>query len=365
MSKCLIYTDPEDGRTKIVHPAPQSRLLLPRGPGLPPELEPEHLWLQRIAAQAIPDGVSDVHVIEVKDLPRDRTYRDAWQHVAGKVSVHMGRARDVHRNLIREARKPLFAELDVAHLRAIESNDNELLATVAQAKQMLRDAPAHPDIEAAQTPEELKTVWPFPAKSPPAIAAPAPPAIPRKVAPASPGWFSALARNLDDGPAQPAADLPPAPELPPLPIGPTEMMPDPPPLRPDEPEPRLEPPAPELPPPPSDDAGRRRAARALIYRLCSEAVDITTADQTRYEIALQAYNGNVECMSLLAQEARIAGLSVKQLAERIIEERRARERRVSHVHTLRAHYLKLLEAATGATIDAIEREARQKIAGDA
>lgn len=74
------------------------------------------------------------------------------------ITLNMAKARDIHRQRLREARAPLFSALDVAFQRAMESGA-DTSAIVAQ-KQELRDVTNHPAIEAAQTAEELKAVWP-------------------------------------------------------------------------------------------------------------------------------------------------------------------------------------------------------------
>lgn len=103
-----------------------------------------------------------IEVIEIDpdSVPTDRTYRDAWRISGGKFGHNMAKAKDIHRDQIREARKPMMAALDIEFTRAIESGSDT--APIAARKQALRDAPAHPDIEAAQTVEQLKAVWPLP-----------------------------------------------------------------------------------------------------------------------------------------------------------------------------------------------------------
>jgi hypothetical protein len=78
------------------------------------------------------------------------------------ITVDMAKAREIQRGRIRAARQPLLAALDVEFMRAVEAGDAARQAEVAAQKQALRDAPAHPDIEAAETPEALKAVWPMP-----------------------------------------------------------------------------------------------------------------------------------------------------------------------------------------------------------
>ncbi len=67
----------------------------------------------------------------------------------------MAKARDIKRDMIRAERGPLLAELDVLQLRALVAGDISTSTIVEAKKQALRDAPADPAIDAAETPEAL------------------------------------------------------------------------------------------------------------------------------------------------------------------------------------------------------------------
>ena len=73
------------------------------------------------------------------------------------INVNMNKARDIHRDKVRQARNPKLAEKDVEFQRALETGA-DTTAIVAD-KQALRDAPAAAAIDAATTPEELKAAW--------------------------------------------------------------------------------------------------------------------------------------------------------------------------------------------------------------
>jgi len=90
----------------------------------------------------------------------DRVFREAWAVNEGEKAVYidMPLARDIWRDKIRKARKPELEKLDVEFILKLERGEST--DEISQRKQELRDAPAHPDIEAAQTPEELKLVQP-------------------------------------------------------------------------------------------------------------------------------------------------------------------------------------------------------------
>jgi hypothetical protein len=73
------------------------------------------------------------------------------------INVNMDKARDIHRDKVRQARNPKLAAKDVEFQRALETGADT--ATIVGEKQALRDAPAAAAIDAATTPEELKAAW--------------------------------------------------------------------------------------------------------------------------------------------------------------------------------------------------------------
>jgi hypothetical protein len=95
-----------------------------------------------------------------ENLPEKDIFRNALRD-NGKVLAHdMPTARDLWRNKMRKVRKPLLEALDVAYQRADEDNNIKAKLDAAQSKRALRDVTADPAIEAAQTVDELKAVWP-------------------------------------------------------------------------------------------------------------------------------------------------------------------------------------------------------------
>lgn len=75
------------------------------------------------------------------------------------INVNMDKARDIHRDKVRQARAKLFEVADLAFMKAIETGDDLAKAQAVAVKQLLRDAPAAPEIDAASNPEELKAAW--------------------------------------------------------------------------------------------------------------------------------------------------------------------------------------------------------------
>ena len=74
------------------------------------------------------------------------------------IVVNLNKAKDIRREHLRVERKPLLDSLDVQFMRAVETGDTALQQSIAEKKQMLRDAPASPEIVAAQTIDELKAI---------------------------------------------------------------------------------------------------------------------------------------------------------------------------------------------------------------
>ncbi len=96
--------------------------------------------------------------IEKEAIPKDRIYREAWEHEGKDIVTNMPRAQEIHKDRLRAMRKPLMESLDVQFMQALESGA-DTKAIVAK-KQSLRDVTADTAIAKAQTPEELKAVMP-------------------------------------------------------------------------------------------------------------------------------------------------------------------------------------------------------------
>jgi hypothetical protein len=67
------------------------------------------------------------------------------------MGIDMTKARQVHMGKIREKRDEKLKFLDIETLRGIDNQEE---------KQRLRDIPQTFDLSIAQTPEELKALWP-------------------------------------------------------------------------------------------------------------------------------------------------------------------------------------------------------------
>ena len=71
--------------------------------------------------------------------------------------IDMAKAREIHKNNIRIARRPKLAELDVEFQKALETGAST--TDIVTKKQALRDAPADSSIASASDADALKAQW--------------------------------------------------------------------------------------------------------------------------------------------------------------------------------------------------------------
>lgn len=138
MSEIIIYTRP-DGGVSVVYPTGE-------------------VTLETVLSQ-IPESALNVRVADVKDLPKDREYREAWtdENPGPQVDVCMETAKEIHMERIRYARNAKLKELDGVQLRHL--GEPSRLHEVNVQKQKLRDLPATFELK-ADNPDALKALWP-------------------------------------------------------------------------------------------------------------------------------------------------------------------------------------------------------------
>jgi len=109
-----------------------------------------------------PDGGAEyvsyavVDVDTVTEFLKARDYRNGWTYSGGTIAHSMPLCRVIHRDKLREARKPMLEVLDVAYQRADEQDDGPLKREIAKKKQALRDITANTLIENAADIDALK-----------------------------------------------------------------------------------------------------------------------------------------------------------------------------------------------------------------
>ena len=104
----------------------------------------------------VPEGVS-YYIVEEDDIPKNTFFEKAWKIVDGKIEMDIVKAREIHKENIRNARQEKLAELDIEFQKALETSSST--TDIISKKQALRDAPADSAIAAAKTEDELKAQW--------------------------------------------------------------------------------------------------------------------------------------------------------------------------------------------------------------
>ena len=92
------------------------------------------------------------------EVLKDRTYRNAFVDDGSSVKHDMGKAKELHRAHLRAERAERLGALDGQWMRAIGQGKKAEADAVEAERQVLRDAPADPRIDAAKTVDELKAV---------------------------------------------------------------------------------------------------------------------------------------------------------------------------------------------------------------
>lgn len=94
----------------------------------------------------------------------DRYFRDAWRldKSAGRITVDMPAARNVHLANLRAERNAKLQAADLDFVKALEKGDPQAQAAVAQRKAELRDMPETiaPELDKAATLSAIKAVRP-------------------------------------------------------------------------------------------------------------------------------------------------------------------------------------------------------------
>ena len=92
-------------------------------------------------------------------IPSDKHFRDAWTLSGSTITEDLTLAKTMFKDKIREVRKPLLEEQDVAYMKAIEADDDDAKTAAANVKTALRNAPAASAITNAANITALKNTW--------------------------------------------------------------------------------------------------------------------------------------------------------------------------------------------------------------
>ena len=96
---------------------------------------------------------------ELTSQPTDRSFREAWSLSGTVITEDLDAAKDIFKDKVREARKPLLEAEDTVFMKALEDDDATAKANSKTKKDNLRDAPAASAISSATTIDELKAAW--------------------------------------------------------------------------------------------------------------------------------------------------------------------------------------------------------------
>lgn len=95
-------------------------------------------------------------IVFVNEIPEDEDYKDSWELSGSTISINMIKAKEIHRELLRNERNQCFEICDKLYTEA-HSQDKQL-NTIKARQQYLRDLPSDPTIDATTTITELKAI---------------------------------------------------------------------------------------------------------------------------------------------------------------------------------------------------------------
>ena len=100
---------------------------------------------------------TQINSSSVSSQPSDRHFRGAWVIEGNVIQEDITKAKDIFKDKVREARKPLLEAKDVELMVALETSADT--TAIAAAKNALRDAPAASAIANASDITALKAAW--------------------------------------------------------------------------------------------------------------------------------------------------------------------------------------------------------------
>lgn len=86
----------------------------------------------------VPDG-TEYHIMDIKKLPSNGYFRNAWELIDGKVTINIEKAKEIQRNIWRKMRESKLKELDLLYMRALEEGDKPTQKNIITQKKALRD----------------------------------------------------------------------------------------------------------------------------------------------------------------------------------------------------------------------------------
>ena len=122
------------------------------------------LFLYDVASRMVPEGCP-WSIVDTDKIPADPDFRSArtFDHATGTFGHDMEKARKIHRDRIREARKPLLEAEDIEVSAALAMGDQPRARAAEIERQRLRDITKHKPIDDAKTVADLRDpkAWPL------------------------------------------------------------------------------------------------------------------------------------------------------------------------------------------------------------
>jgi hypothetical protein len=110
-------------------------------------------------AQAVKDVPKNTPYKIVSSLDIDNDFFNAYEYdETDGAKVNLEKAKAIHKDKWRAARKPKLEKLDIDFMRAVELEDAQKQSEIAAQKQALRDVTETP--LDGTTLEDIKAVWP-------------------------------------------------------------------------------------------------------------------------------------------------------------------------------------------------------------
>ena len=106
------------------------------------------------------DNVMSSRKISRKEIPTDRTFRDAWRDDGKKIVHNMDKVREIHLAKLRESRVAILEDLDKEWMKAMGQSNQQKVVEVEGQRQKLRDMPvvAQKLIAKAKSIEKIKGI---------------------------------------------------------------------------------------------------------------------------------------------------------------------------------------------------------------
>ena len=115
-----------------------------------------NLTVEQIQTRDIPSGKTS-YIVSKSKVPTDKSFRWSWKLNGSTIETDMTKAKALHKDEIRYARKAKLEELDIEFQKAQETSSDT--SAIVSKKQVLRDAPADATINSAKTTDDLKAQW--------------------------------------------------------------------------------------------------------------------------------------------------------------------------------------------------------------